>query len=197
MQKKIVTLDNGLRIVLMTKDVYTVNAAITVKAGMLNETDAENGISHFLEHMAFKGTKTKTAKELIDYNTPTCMNSASRLTKKYAIKTGTTNTDHLIFGYNKDAILGIWMGYDDNKETDVKEGSTMKIIWAEVMEEYLKNKEDKWYDKPNNIVGTLVNPITGKIATDEDKNKKILYYIKGTQPLSEENENLIPTMKIE
>ena len=67
MQKKIVTLDNGLRIVLMTKDVYTVNAAITVKAGMLNETDAENGISHFLEHMAFKGTKTKTAKELIDY----------------------------------------------------------------------------------------------------------------------------------
>ena len=67
MQKKIITLDNGLRIVLMTKDVYTVNAAITVKAGMLNETDAENGISHFLEHMAFKGTKTKTAKELIDY----------------------------------------------------------------------------------------------------------------------------------
>lgn len=137
------------------------------------------------------------SKELIDYNTPTCMNIASRLTKKYAIKTGTTNTDHLIFGYNKDAILGIWMGYDDNKETDVKEGSTMKIIWAEVMEEYLKNKEDKWYDKPNNIVGTLVNPITGKIATDEDKNKKILYYIKGTQPLSEENENLIPTMKTE
>lgn len=67
MQKKIVTLDNGLKIVLITKDVYTVNAAVTVKTGMLNETDAENGISHFLEHMAFKGTKTKTAKELIDY----------------------------------------------------------------------------------------------------------------------------------
>lgn len=137
------------------------------------------------------------SKELIDYNTPTCMSIANRLTKKYAIKTGTTNTDHLIFGYNQDAILGIWMGYDDNRETDVKEGNTMKIIWAEVIEEYLKEREDKWYDKPNNVVGTLVNPITGKIATETDKNKKILYYIKGTQPLSEENDNLIPTMKIE
>jgi len=137
------------------------------------------------------------SKELIDYNTPTCMSIANRLTKKYAIKTGTTNTDHLIFGYNKDAILGIWMGYDDNRETDVKDGNTMKVIWAEVIEEYLKDKEDNWYDMPNNIVGTLVNPITGNIANENDKNKKILYYIKGTQPLSEENDNLIPTMKIE
>jgi len=67
MLTKLVTLDNGLKIILMSKDIYTVNGAITVKTGMLNETDEENGISHFLEHMAFKGTKTKTAKELIDY----------------------------------------------------------------------------------------------------------------------------------
>lgn len=137
------------------------------------------------------------SKELIDYNSPTCINIASRLTKKYAIKTGTTNTDHLIFGYNKDAILGIWMGYDDNRNTEVKDGSTMKVIWAEIMEDYLKDKEDNWYEKPNNVVGVLVNPITGEIATDDDKNKKVLYYIKGTQPLSELNENLIPTMKTE
>jgi len=137
------------------------------------------------------------SKELIDYNTPTCMSIANRLTKKYAIKTGTTNTDHLIFGYNQDAILGIWMGYDDNRETDVKDGNTMKVVWAEIIEEYLKDYEDKWYETPNNVVGTLVNPITGKIANEADKNKKVLYYIKGTQPLSEENDNLIPTMKIE
>ena len=125
------------------------------------------------------------------------MSIANRLTKKYAIKTGTTNTDHLIFGYNQDAILGIWMGYDDNRETDVKDGNTMKVVWAEIIEEYLKDYEDKWYETPNNVVGTLVNPITGKIANEADKNKKVLYYIKGTQPLSEENDNLIPTMKIE
>ena len=67
MLTKLVTLDNGLKIMLMSKDVYTVTGAVIVKTGMLNETNEENGISHFLEHMAFKGTKTKTAKELIDY----------------------------------------------------------------------------------------------------------------------------------
>lgn len=67
MSKQLVTLDNGLRILVGTKDIHTVSTAVVVKAGMLNETDEENGISHFLEHMAFKGTKNKTAKELIDF----------------------------------------------------------------------------------------------------------------------------------
>ena len=35
---------------------------------------------------------------------------------------------------------------------------------------------------PNNVVGVLVNPITGKPAKEKDKHKKILYYIKGTEP---------------
>ena len=37
----------------------------------------------------------------IDYNYPTCYDITEKLTNKYAIKTGTTDTDHLIFGYNK------------------------------------------------------------------------------------------------
>ena len=50
------------------------------------------------------------------------------------------------------------------------------------MENYLKDKEDNWYEMPSNVVGVLVNPITGRPATNEDKIKKILYYIKGTEP---------------
>lgn len=137
------------------------------------------------------------ASELIDYNYPTCINIASKLTKKYAIKTGTTNTDHLIFGYNKDIVIGMWMGYDDNRSTDVKDGSIMKNIWAETIEDYLREKEDNWYKTPNNVVGVLVNPITGELATNSDKNKRITYYIKGTQPLSGNKEETISTMKTE
>ena len=32
----------------------------------VNETAEENGISHFIEHMLFKGTKTKTAREIAE-----------------------------------------------------------------------------------------------------------------------------------
>ena len=136
------------------------------------------------------------AKELIDYTYPTCIGIAPKMTKTYAIKTGTTNTDHLIFGYNPDAILGIWMGYDDNKETDIKEGNNMKNIWVDTMEEYLKDKENNWYKTPENVVGVLVNPITGEIATEESNKTKIFYYIKGTQPLFEQNlEDVLPTIR--
>ena len=134
------------------------------------------------------------ANELIDYNYPTCIGIANKMTKKYAIKTGTTNTDHLIFGYNKDALIGMWLGYDDNRDTEVKDGSTLKNIWVETIEDYLKDKKDNWYKTPNNVVGVLVNPITGQLATETDKNKKILYYIKGTQPLGESVEQTISSL---
>ena len=88
-------------------------------------------------------------KNLLDYNTPTCLGIAAKMSKKYAIKTGTTDTDHLIFGYNKDAIMGIWMGYDDNKSTEVSVGSTMKNLWVDNMEEYYTKieliKKENWY----------------------------------------------------
>lgn len=119
---------------------------------------------------------------LLDYNTPTCLGIAPKMTKKYAIKTGTTDTDHLIFGYNKDAVLGIWMGYDNNKNVEVNIGSSMKNLWIDTMEEYLKNNKNNWYKTPDNIVGVLVNPITGKIAKENDNKVKILYYKKGTEP---------------
>ena len=50
------------------------------------------------------------------------------------------------------------------------------------MENYLKDKENKWYEKPSNISEVLVNPITGKPANDTDQKKKIMYFIKGTEP---------------
>ena len=50
------------------------------------------------------------------------------------------------------------------------------------MEDYLKDKESKWYNIPDNVVAVLIDPTTGNIATNKDKNKKIMYYIKGTEP---------------
>jgi predicted Zn-dependent peptidase len=58
-------LKNGIRIVNdYMPDVETVSTRIVVKAGSRNENAQNNGISHFLEHMAFKGTKNRTAKQI-------------------------------------------------------------------------------------------------------------------------------------
>lgn len=139
------------------------------------------------------------ASELIDYTVPTCMIIKPKLSKNYAIKTGTTNTDHWIFGYNKDALVGVWSGYDDNRQTEPKDGTNSKNIWADTMEAYLKDKEDAWYKTPPSITGVLTNPITGKVADENTKNKKILYYTKGTEPYTKDDklDDFIPSAKTE
>ena len=118
----------------------------------------------------------------IDYNYPTIISLLPQITKKYAIKSGTTNTDLWIIGYNPDVVVGIWNGYDDNRVLNEQDNKYHKNIWINTIESYLSDKESSWYDVPNNVVGVLVNPITGQLATEEDKKKKLFYFIKGTEP---------------
>ena len=59
------THDNGLTIASdKMEDIETVSVHVHVKTGSRNEKKEENGVSHFLEHMAFKGTEKRTAKQI-------------------------------------------------------------------------------------------------------------------------------------
>ena len=60
---KIYEQDNGHKIVLAYKEGGLVNISSWVKTGSINETDKNNGISHFLEHLMFKGTHKHPAGE--------------------------------------------------------------------------------------------------------------------------------------
>lgn len=121
-------------------------------------------------------------KNFIDYNYPTLISLLPSITNKYAIKSGTTDTDLLIIGYNKNAVLSIWNGYDDNRKINSSDYSYHKNIWIDTMEAYFDNHEASWYDIPENVVGVLVNPITGLIADENDTKKEMFFYIKGTEP---------------
>lgn len=125
-------------------------------------------------------------KSFIDYNYPTVLSLAAKMSRKYAVKSGTTATDLWTIGYTPQVITSVWVGYDENKEISSKEYQCAKNIWIDTMEAYLKDKEKTWYTKPNNVVGYLVDPISGKPANEESKHKKILYYLKGTEPTGNE-----------
>lgn len=56
-------LENGHTIVLAQKEGGLVNVSSWVKTGSINEDDKNNGISHFLEHLMFKGTSKHPAGE--------------------------------------------------------------------------------------------------------------------------------------
>jgi len=62
-----ITLPNGLRVVGEKLDhVRSCNVGIWVKVGSMNEMADENGMSHFIEHMVFKGTKTRSARDIAE-----------------------------------------------------------------------------------------------------------------------------------
>ncbi|ADQ40906.1 processing peptidase [Caldicellulosiruptor acetigenus I77R1B] len=63
---KLYTLSNGIRLVYEKIDtVKTVSIGIWVLAGSRYETKKINGISHFIEHILFKGTKNRSSKEIV------------------------------------------------------------------------------------------------------------------------------------
>jgi len=118
--------------------------------------------------------------DFIDYNSPTAISIKGRLSKKYSIKTGSTDNDYWIAGYNPDALLMVWTGNDDNSEIATGYSKVTKNIWADTIENCLSDKEEIWYEIPNNVVGIPLNPITGDYVTT---GKSTMYYfVKGSEP---------------
>ena len=118
----------------------------------------------------------------IDYNYPTAIGLASKLKHTYALKSGTTNTDEWYIGYNNDIVTSVWLGNDDNKEIPTNVALYAQNIWYKSIENYEDGKENKWYDKPDNVSAVLVDPISGQIVDETANKKKLMYFIKGTEP---------------
>ncbi|MCR4434313.1 MAG: pitrilysin family protein [Clostridiales bacterium] len=60
-------LDNGIRVVCeKIPYMHSVSLGIWIGTGSRNENISNNGISHFIEHMLFKGTESKSAKEIAE-----------------------------------------------------------------------------------------------------------------------------------
>jgi predicted Zn-dependent peptidase len=63
-ETKITRLANGLRVASENSGIATATVGLWIDAGSRFENDRNNGVAHFLEHMAFKGTKSRSQTEL-------------------------------------------------------------------------------------------------------------------------------------
>ncbi|MBN1777601.1 MAG: insulinase family protein [Clostridiales bacterium] len=62
-----ITLSNGLRVVgEQLNHLRSCSVGVWIKAGSMNEKAGENGLSHFIEHMVFKGTANRTARQIAE-----------------------------------------------------------------------------------------------------------------------------------
>ena len=69
MTVRLTTLDNGFRVVSEPMPgLHSAAIGVWVLAGARHEAAHQNGIAHFLEHMAFKGTTTRSALDIAEAN---------------------------------------------------------------------------------------------------------------------------------
>lgn len=127
----------------------------------------------------------------IDYNTPTVMSIASKISNKYAIKTGSSGTDCWMVGYNPNILMMVWNGYDDNSEMAVKDGTISKNIWVDTVENL--SIEKNWYEMPNNVVGVPLDAITGE-ETNDNSRTSIFYFVNGSEYKNYDTETVFKEM---
>ena len=134
--------------------------------------------SYILSEM-LTGTTNSVFK---DYANPTALTIASKLSRKYAIKTGTTNTDFWIAGYNPDIVMVTWVGMDDNSSLSANDSYISKNIWADTVEDILTNTEEHWYETPENVVGVVLDAVSG-VPTNDVSKATLFYFVKGTEDM--------------
>lgn len=114
---------------------------------------------------------------LINYTSPTLVSIGNELKGKYAAKSGSTSTDYWTVGYNKDYLILVWAGNDDNTDVKSKDSKITKKIWAKTITS-IKDNKNEWYEIPKGITATSINSISGESSS----NGFVCYYEKGSEP---------------
>lgn len=105
------------------------------------------------------------------------------MTRPYAGKSGSTETDSWMAGFTPQLVSAVWTGYDKGQQiTRTVEKTYAKNIWIRFMEQALEGKPAKAFKPPKGTVGVYIDPASGKLATDNCPVKRLTYFAEGTEP---------------
>ncbi|MDE3840360.1 monofunctional biosynthetic peptidoglycan transglycosylase [Bacillus methanolicus] len=113
------------------------------------------------------------------------------MTRPYAGKSGSTETDSWMVGFTPQLVAAVWTGFDKGKPLErTVDKMYAKNIWIHFMENALKDKPVKNFKAPDGVVGVYINPQNGKLATDDCPVKRFTYFAAGTEPIEYCSEHL-------
>ena len=95
-------------------------------------------------------------KRINKTNKPTMINYIPNV--KYSAKSGSTNSDSYVIGYNPNYLIAVWTGSDEGNLISM---SPTKSIFLDLANKLSKYKEEKWYEPSKNILVKKIDPITG------------------------------------
>lgn len=136
------TLSNGLRVVVENiPTCRSVSFGIWVRTGSRDETAENNGISHFIEHMLFKGTKRRSAKDIADLFDGIGGNVNAFTAKEYTCYFAKVLDEHLPLAV--DALSDMFFESQFDEEELAKEKN---VIFEEIAM-YEDTPDDKVHDE--------------------------------------------------
>lgn len=139
MDVQVTTLDNGLRVVTdLMPNVETASVGAWIDVGTRHEKASVNGISHLIEHMAFKGTKRRSA-----YDIAVEIEAVGGYLNAY---TSRENTAYYAKVLKNDTPLAI------NMIADILQNSTMDAEELERERAVIIQEIHQSYDTPDDIV---------------------------------------------
>ena len=170
------TLDNGIP-VLMDKiqGISSASLGVFVKTGAKNELPGEEGISHFIEHMMFKGTKNRTAKEISEE-----IDNVGGIINAYTGKEVTTYYVQMLSNRIQigiDVLTDMFLNSNFLEENIERE----KGVVIEEINMYEDIPEEIIHDKNGSLVisGPQSNIILGSVkSVGELTREKIINYVK-------------------
>lgn len=175
-------LPNGLTVISdYNKNVETVVVSVGVKVGSRNELPSEEGLSHFLEHMLFKGTTTRTYEEInntVDFVGASTNAYTSEERTVYYIKTPKDYSE-MAFDILSDQVFNSIIPEEELKKE-------AEVVVQEI-KRYLDNPEAQIYDQ---FIGSVFNgnqlskPILGEAERilSYTRDDMMAYYKKHYHP---------------
>ncbi|ESU34412.1 hypothetical protein G3A_01265 [Bacillus sp. 17376] len=122
-------------------------------------------------------------KKLNGYSSVTGSTLIKKMTRPYAAKSGTTETDSWMIGYTPQLVSAVWTGYDKGKPIELTvEKSYAKNIWLDFMEKALDDEPAKKFKAAKGTVAVYVDPASGKLAADGCPVKRLTLFAAGTEP---------------
>jgi len=165
-QKKV--LDNGLTVLFEKRDVDVTTVMLGVRYGSAYDSVEEKGMAHFIEHLCFKGTKRRTAREIVyeieslggDVNAYTFNDFTTYLAK--------LPSKHL--NVAMDVIFDIFFNSIFSEENVEREANVIceeiKMYHDNPMRHSLEKMEENLYEEPFGIMGAG-RPEVVKVMTRE------------------------------
>ncbi|WP_156290199.1 transglycosylase domain-containing protein [Oceanobacillus salinisoli] len=122
-------------------------------------------------------------RKLNGYASVTGAPITDQLTRVYAGKSGSTQSDSWMIGYSPHLVTGVWGGYDDNRTMEiVAESGYPKQIWAAFMEKAHEELPEQGFAAPEGVVGVPIDPATGHIATPYCEVSRVMYFEEENVP---------------